>query len=222
MLRCCGQIEPHPRPQAVCSAAPAVVLSGVSSYAGSGGYVVPVPAHLPDHVEIRRSARRRRTVSARVEGERVVVLMPQGLSAAVERCHVEELLAGLERRKARRELREDDLLPRARDLATRYLGPDSPASTAECTSVRWVTNQHTRWGSCTSSRGTIRVSDRLRTAPGWVLDAVLIHEWVHLSQPDHGPAFHALVARYPKYEEAQSFLSGASWAAQWPSSDPHH
>ncbi len=222
MLRCRGQIEPHPRPHAACSAAPALVLSGVSSSAGSSDYVVPVATDLPDHVEIRRSARRRRTVSARVEGKRVVVLMPQGLSAAAERRHVEELLAGLERRQARRELREDDLLTRARDLVTRYLGPDSPAATAECTSVRWVTNQHTRWGSCTSSAGTIRISDRLRTAPTWVQDAVLIHEWVHLNHPDHGPAFRALVARYPRYEEAQSFLSGASWAAGWPSSDRHH
>lgn len=170
-------------------------------------------AYREEHVEIRRSARRRRTVSARVEGERVVVLMPQGLSAAVERGHVKELLAGLERRKARRDMSEDDLLPRARDLAKRYLGADSPAATAECRSVRWASNQHARWGSCTSRAGTIRVSDRLRTAPGWVLDAVLIHEWVHLTQPDHGLDFHALVACYPRYENAQSFLAGASWAA---------
>ncbi len=35
-------------------------------------------------VEIRRSARRRRTVSARREGDKVVVLMPTGLSKKAE------------------------------------------------------------------------------------------------------------------------------------------
>ncbi len=152
----------------------------------------------------------------------MVVLMPQGLSAAAEQQHVDELLAGLQRRQERQEMREEDLLPRARDLAKRYLGANSQAASTECTSVRWTTNQQSRWGSCTPSQGTIRISDRLRTAPGWVLDAVLIHEWVHLREPGHGRAFHSLTQRYPKYEQAQTFLSGASWAAGWPSSDPHH
>lgn len=198
------------------------MLNGVSLPRRLTGYVVPVPPDLPDHVEIRRSARRSRTVSARVEGERVVVLMPQGLSAAAEQRHVAELIAGLRRRHARQEMREDDLLPRSRDLAKRYLGATSPAAAAKCASVRWVTNQNLRWGSCTPSQKTIRLSDRLRTAPGWVLDAVLIHEWVHLLVPGHGPDFQALVQHYPKYDQAQTFLAGASWSAGWSNSDPHH
>ena len=32
-------------------------------------------------------------------------------------------------------------------------------------SVRWVSNQHQRWGSCTPVDGTIRLSDRMRGMP---------------------------------------------------------
>ena len=40
-------------------------------------------------------------------------------------------------------------------------------------SVRWVTNQNTRWGSCTPSEGSIRLSHRLQGMPEYVVDYVL-------------------------------------------------
>jgi len=42
--------------------------------------------------------------------------------------------------------------------------------------------------------------------PGWVLDSVLIHEMAHLEQPNHGPKFKALVARYEFSERAKGYL----------------
>ena len=42
--------------------------------------------------------------------------------------------------------------------------------------------------------------------PLWVLDYVIVHELAHLAEPNHGPRFHALVARYPKAERATGFL----------------
>ncbi|MGB3764117.1 MAG: M48 family metallopeptidase [Ornithinimicrobium sp.] len=170
---------------------------------------------LPDEVEIRRSARRRRTVSARIEGERIVVLMPSGLSDGQERRHVEKLVAGLRRQRHRRELVADDLLSRVAPLVGAYL-PDHPDVEVRCRSVRWVSNQQTRWGSCTPSSGTIRITDRIRGAPAWVVDAVLLHELAHLVEPGHGPAFRALMGRYPRYAQAQAFLAGVAWQAREP------
>ena len=46
----------------------------------------------------------------------------------------------------------------------------------------------TRWASCTPADGTIRISDRLRDAPAWVVDYVLVHELAHLLVPGHGEA----------------------------------
>lgn len=72
--------------------------------------------------------------------------------------------------------------------------------------------QQRRWGSCTPSTGRIRLSSELATMPGWVLDAVIVHELAHLEHANHTPAFHALADRYPRQREAMAFLAGVSFA----------
>jgi len=51
-----------------------------------------------------------------------------------------------------------------------------------------------RWGSCSGS-GTIRYSWRLILAPEYVRRATVAHEVAHLVHLNHGPDFHALVAK---------------------------
>ena len=97
---------------------------------------------------------------------------------------------------------DEALLARAIELSDRYLVGARPAS------VRWVTNQTARWGSCSYYSGDIRVSHRLRAVPEWVLDSVLVHEVAHLTHPDHSRAFHRLAGAYPRHEEAGMFLAG--------------
>jgi predicted metal-dependent hydrolase len=60
---------------------------------------------------------------------------------------------------------------------------------------------------------TIRVSERLRDVPSWVLDYVLVHELAHLRVAGHNAEFWALVQRYPKAERAIGYLEGLSCAA---------
>ena len=62
-------------------------------------------------------------------------------------------------------------------------------------SVRWVDNQHRRWGSCTPADRSIRLSSRLRSMPEYVVDYVLVHELVHLLEP--GPRRAVLGAGRP-------------------------
>lgn len=156
-------------------------------------------------VEIRRSRRRRKTVSAHREGDRLVLLMPAGLSARLEERYVKELGEKVLAREQRRRPSDSDLLERAARLSDRYLeGRAVPSS------VRWVTNQSSRWGSCTTSERTIRLSHRLRGMPDYVIDYVLLHELVHLLVPGHGPDFHALLDRYPRVERASGYLEGWS------------
>jgi predicted metal-dependent hydrolase len=69
-----------------------------------------------------------------------------------------------------------------------------------------VDNQRQRWGSCTPQDGTIRISSRVQGYPGWVVDAVIVHELAHLVEANHSPAFHALADRFPRQERATGFL----------------
>jgi predicted metal-dependent hydrolase len=159
--------------------------------------VDPAPAGvaaLP--VEVVRSSKRRKSVSARIVDGRIVVRMPQWMSKAQEAEYVEAMVAKLVRQHTAEAV---DLEARAATLAKRY---DLPTPS----SIRFVGNQVSRWGSCTPGTGEIRISDRIASFPGWVLDAVVVHELAHLVEADHGPAFHALADRYPKQERAYGFL----------------
>ena len=184
-----------------------------SLYPGYCGYRVTVPA---DEIEIRRSTRRRRTVSAFRDGGRIVILMPARFSRAEERRWVREMVKRVtarEQQTARRGAARSNeaLTTRARQLSAQYL-----EGAAQPSSVGWVSTMQTRWASCTPADATIRVSTRLRHVPGWVLDYVLVHELAHLQVAGHSPAFWALVDRYPRTERARGYLDGLSAAAQLP------
>ncbi|MFE2728977.1 M48 family metallopeptidase [Kitasatospora sp. NPDC059327] len=162
-------------------------------------------------VEVRRSARRSRTVSAYREGDRTVVLIPARMSHAEEQRWVAQMLEKLAAQESRRVLGDDALAARARELSAAYLG-----DRARPVQVRWVTNQNSRWGSCTPSERTIRLSHRLQGMPEYVVDYVLLHELAHLLVPDHGPAFWALLEAYPRTERARGYLEGVVSAARLP------
>ena len=160
-------------------------------------------------VEVRRSRRRRRTVSAYRDGERIVVLIPATMSKRDEATWVADMVARIERSERRKPRSDDDLVARAATLNDDYLG-----GLAVPTSVRWVSNQSARWGSCTPGDRTIRLSHRLQAMPTWVVDYVLIHELAHLIESGHTPDFWAWVDRYPKAEKAKGYLEGYSSAAR--------
>ena len=152
-------------------------------------------------VKVIRSARRRKTVSARLEGDILVVRAPAHLSDQALNEAIEKLKARVERRQQARQLSDEDLEQRAQDLNRRYF-----QGKLRWRSIRWVTNQNKRFGSCTPSQGTIRISHRLAQMPDWVLDYVLVHELAHLIEPNHSPRFWALVNRYPLTERARGYL----------------
>ena len=176
---------------------------GASDGAGDG----PADGNV---VEVRRSSRRRRTVTAYREMGRTVVLIPAAFSPAEERRWVAQMVAKLQTREERRRRSlggDDALMARARELSAAHLD-----GAAEPVSVRWVDNQHRRWGSCTPADRSIRLSSRLQSMPEYVVDYVLVHELVHLLEPGHDERFWALVARYPRAERARGFLEGVELA----------
>ena len=111
---------------------------------------------------------------------------------------VEKVLAA----EQRRQLNSDNALEaRARDLNARYF-----EGKLRWTSIRYVTNQNGRYGSCTPGQGTIRISHRLAEMPLWVLDYVLVHELAHLVEANHGKRFWRLVNHYPLTDRARGYL----------------
>lgn len=158
---------------------------------------------------MRRSGRRRRTVSAYRDGERIVVLIPASFSTAEERRWVAAMVERLRAQENRRKAPSRDLVRRAEELSREYLG-----GKARPVSIRWVDNQHGRWGSCTPLDGTIRMSSRLRGMPGWVIDYVLLHELAHLLEPSHNARFWALLEPFPRLERARGYLEGVAAAAE--------
>jgi hypothetical protein len=147
-------------------------------------------------VDFVRSKRRTRTAQAYIREGRLRVMVPFGLAQAEETRLVDSLVTRVSRKISSTEV---DLAQRARDLASEY-------QLSEPTSIEWSTRQTTRWGSCTPAEGSIRISIRLASMPGWVLDSVLIHELAHLDEPNHGPRFKALVGRYELSERAKGYL----------------
>ena len=168
------------------------------------------PAEAPP-VEVRRSRRRRRTVSAyRNDDGTIVVLLPARMSKAEEQEWVATMVARLERSERRGRPSDEALSRRAETLSQRYL-----EGLARPVSVRWVDNQQHRWGSCTPADKTIRLSHRLQGMPSWVIDYVLLHELTHLLEKNHSKTFWLMVDRFPKAERARGFLEGVALAAKW-------
>lgn len=158
---------------------------------------------------MRRSDRRKRSVAAFREGDRTIVVIPARMGVTQAAEFANDMVAKLEKRRARSAISDDELIDRSRDLSARYL-PGAP----EPRSVSWSTRQHTLWGSCTSVDGTIRISHRVQRMPQYVLDYVLLHELAHLLVTDHGPRFDHLVARYPERDRARAFLDGVEFGRQ--------
>lgn len=147
-------------------------------------------------VEVVRSRKRRKTISAREVDGVIRVSIPATMSKADEAKWVDEMVRRFQRKASSSEV---DLAERAAALATRYRLPQPE-------SIRWVSNQASRWGSCTPVDRSVRISDRLSEFPLWVLDYVLVHELAHLVVPSHNAEFKALVNRYPKAERALGYL----------------
>lgn len=150
---------------------------------------------------IVRTKRRRKTIEAREVDGTLEVLAPAGLSDKELEPHITKLKARIERRKTESRLDHQALEKRAQALNERHFN-----GRLQWQSIRWVTNQNRRHGSCTPWRGNIRISHRIADMPGFVRDYVIVHELAHLVEPSHSKKFWNLVYGYLKTERARGYL----------------
>jgi predicted metal-dependent hydrolase len=197
-----GWIRPEGRPKSWKSscltgngAVHTVFATGPLTWAALGWY--------SRHMDIRiiRSRRRRRTVHGRQVNGVLEILAPAHLDDQALQPFIESIRRRVERRHAGRSLDDQALAERARRLNAEVF-----EGRLRWTSIRWVTNQNRRFGSCTPGTGMIRISQRLAGMPTFVLDYVIVHELAHLVHAGHGDRFWRAVNRYPLTERARGYL----------------
>jgi predicted metal-dependent hydrolase len=154
-----------------------------------------------ERIEVRRSARRRKTISAEIVGDVLVVSVPERMSRADEQQWVTRMAARMSERKKKDRLNgTPELTARAGQLADQFMDGVRPRE------ISWIETQRSRWGYCSPQEGTIRISLLVSEYPRWVRDYVIVHELAHLIVADHSEAFWKLVNRYPLSERARGFL----------------
>ena len=165
-------------------------------------------------VEVRRSAKRRRTVSAYRAGrrDRRGPRARPGCSRAEEREWVTTMLARLDKQDRRRRPSDDKLMeraPAALARATSRAGPGRPASAGSTTSA-------SAGARAPRPTGPSGCPSRLQGMPAYVVECVLLHELAHLLVHDHSAAFWGLADRHPRAERAKGYLEGHAQAQRWP------
>jgi len=158
-------------------------------------------------VQIIRSSKRKRTISAKVRGNEILVYLPAGLSEKEEKKWVDKMVSRVESHTKRGSLvdHNKELIKRADQLNRLYL-----SGKARWNSIEYVSNQNKIFGSCASREGSIRLSERLLKMPDWVRDYVIIHELAHLIHPNHSKPFWGIVNQYRLTERARGYLMASS------------
>ena len=111
-----------------------------------------------------------------------------------------------------------DLQHRAEQVNRKYFNGQ-----IQWNAIRWVSNMQSRLGSCTrggATDGEIRISDKIKNWPDWVVDYVIAHEILHRRYPNHSEDFwNELKTAYPQTERARGFIHGVGFIAGHPLED---
>lgn len=175
----------------------------------SGGRIASIVEIDGETVRLISSARRKKTVSAKIRDGMIELSVPLQMRDAEIVRSGRGLISKIKSRQqdSTRFRSNSELYARAQYLARVWLG-----SEVMPTSVVWSDRQTTLWGSCTAATGAIRISTMLQGMPQWVIDGVLVHELAHLKYSDHGQEFRDFAGRYPRMGESIAFLHGVSFA----------
>ena len=161
-------------------------------------------------VEVVRDGRLRTRIHWEWNGSHVRIRAPRGISKRRLDRHVKEIVEEVRQRRAKVRARADeDLEAMARRINSKYYQGE-----ISWHSIRWVSNMRRRLGSCTvggPTDGDIRISDRIKDWPEWVIQYVVAHEMAHRKYPNHSRDFWAFVGRYPKAERARGFVLGVAF-----------
>ncbi len=161
-------------------------------------------------ISIEADSRLRRTVRWRLNGQTIHMRVPTGMSRKRIDEIINDILPRIQRQRKRAELQNDiNLAERAEMINRQYFGGD-----LSWHSIRWSNSMKRRLGSCTtggSTDGDIRISERIRNWPSYVVDYILAHEICHRKYANHSPEIWEYLGRYPFTQKALGFLDGIAY-----------
>jgi len=153
------------------------------------------------NVVIKRSKNRKKTVEARFVKDDLIIYLPDNINKSDEEKWINKMIKWGENHKRKKELdKNTQLFMRSQKLNKKYFNGELDFS------IKFVSNQKTRFGSCSIRKRSIRISDRLAKMPQWVLDYVIIHELAHIVYPNHSNKFWEKVNQYKYAERARGYL----------------
>ena len=162
-------------------------------------------------VEISRDRRLQKSVRWQVKQDTIQVRAPLHISSSDLDRMVDDIVERVRKQRARARHQNDDALEqRARTLNKKHFDGELRWHT-----IRWVSNMARRLGSCTdggATDGDIRISDRIKQWPDYVVDYVIAHELAHRKYPNHSADFWDYLSRYPHTERARGFIDGVAYA----------
>lgn len=176
-------------------------------------HIIHDNANKPITINIKRDKRLKKSARWEREDKETILLR---IPYRMPKKYLKDLLADVEKqvkrqsKKAKRRT-DEDLQNRAKHINKKYL--DNKVSWE---AIRWVGNMNQRMGSCTNggpTDGHIRISDKIKKWPQWVIDYVIAHELTHRLHPDHSTEFWAaLKSAYPLTEQARGFIKGIAFS----------
>jgi len=172
------------------------------------------------HVTLRRDKRLKKSSRWQWEADGTILLrIPYRTPKRVIGNLLDQIATQLEKQDKLAERRTDaELQQRAEYINKKYFG-----NQIEWKAIRWVGNMNMALGSCTTggtTDGHIRISDKIKSWPQWVIDYVIAHELVHRLHSNHSKAFwETLTEGYPLTERARGFIKGVGFAEGQPYDD---
>jgi predicted metal-dependent hydrolase len=142
----------------------------------------------------------------------ILVRIPYRLPKRQIQDLLDQITAQLEKREVLSERRTDEVLQqRAETINKKFFG-----GKIQWSAIRWVGNMNHRLGSCSKggpTDGHIRISDKIKNWPQYVIDYVIAHELVHRLHPNHSKEFwDELKKGYTLTDKAIGFIEGMGFA----------
>jgi predicted metal-dependent hydrolase len=171
-------------------------------------------------VRLKRDKRLRRTLRwERLADGSLLVRVPPRLPNRQIGSMLDEIKGQLDKLNVSLKRRTDEDLQRRAELINIKLFDGK----IQWNAIRWVSDMNTLLGSCSrggTTDGEIRISDKIKSWPNWVVDYVIAHELLHRKHPNHSTAFWSELRQvYPLTERARGFARGFMFAAGHPLDD---